>query len=1743
MKNFLYFLFLFILNVYPNIIHSQCDKDGSAFINEVNIGREGRNNEYIELVVTGDPENPLDHINLEGYIIDDNNSAATGSTRGHIRLGNCFAQVPPGTVILIYNHNEPPKGIDPTSQSINGTPNFYGAYVLPFSDDCIIKYSACPKPGVTDLYNCNSIANSPKHLWEKFIGLDNFGDVIQVRKPNHNLVHAITWGGVQYEYNGDPKVVDLGVDFVVSNHTCGLYKNTNWFELNNFKIYLNSSNSPYIPNSSDNHILIDNIKNGVGSNPLIGIDCQVNNGDNGSTNGQVTINILDGEGPYTIELSDGQFVNTSETSVVFNSLSCGSYSVNVQDQFGCFEECHFVIEESRVLDYYVCDENCIDVLVTPLCDTNSEDYCYYWSPTDFFENHLNESQEFCPTDLGTYDLMISNNDGMIIGHYSIVIGSGSGNSCDDGNYCTINDTYDENCNCIGTNIPNCYPCDTGASCSDGDPCTTNDTIDENCECIGEPIANCGPCVEGSPCDDNDVCTTNDQIDNDCNCYGTPIVDCLLCEEDSPCDDNDPCTENDVFNEDCECEGIQIEDCIPCQEGSPCDDNNTCTIDESFDDSCNCQGTEIILGLACDDNDPCTVNDAFNNECDCVGEDPVSLVININTIDPCVNGLRELSIDPVYEEYTWHIDDVYVSDEPTMETYLTGEVRLGVSTSDGCSYYETVEILDYNESNIEIIASDEFICNPKSPVRLEVSPFYDSPEWFDENMVSLGNQSQLDITLPGEYRVVATDQNGCEVFGLKEIRSEIFDLKIEPENPIFCEEPVQLRVNVQGENYQVQWFELGAVMPFATGEMTQVFGPGIYIARIQNTEIPNCIEQLQVKVIDPNSNEHIKEKLIDNGFICSPINISGPAFNGSGDDPENSSTCSAQTFQNHLTQDYFIQFSDGSEKKVSDYVNEKLQASCSCIDGTAGLLMNDFCASPDFDLEFFLDFENNYESPTQVFLMLGGGENGGDCLWIKSNLQFSNNYHKNPLKKEFQSLMKNLACAYQEKDSDGNWIDYSLSEIVIRDEAITHWYSGPVELFTKINAYYGIWEPIPTSPPIAGFVVNNYIPEMALNFAEMDSEVISVTDESIPVGNIGILMNGEYLQIRIPYKGNGCDEVSLTITYPNEPEYSNLFEQLIVEPFDLILEAVENENLNVLERVPSCLVTKILTINICNVINELKNNSQADAAIINLIDAHTKEQAENLISCLESDPEDSENSIIDDLFESFGYFNKSRFLANCTKLYYVAERQKNPGYNHLSLFRLEEIISFDYKTATVLGTEIFSDFDDEATTLTLKYRAISPGMYIDDEFEVGNFKHFDGYLVYLDGSFNRLPQTKNGIKQWAFVPGVYFEYAIRGEYFDEISRLTLNGVFTLIPGAQLKYAKNLSTLQKSFATAEITVNVADIFLSNESLCDEIGIYDFCEKWKKAKYAADLILVTGAFLPSQNAKILSLRDSYNNLSTSKQNAFKKKIDDLHGIGKGDELVELIQSVTKTRDEFAEKYPLLELNHPKILDDIVTQNPFSYVLLLDDINNELITSFSLNKRKQFFEDIINTSGTGLPRSLGNNLEKLTPPIISAWDKMLNANSSLSLRTNAGALEALSLPKFSRPQNPGDYLSANYLFNHLSNFNAGVVRFSSSAPTGVIGPPGGTFVIPKSLADNLINQSGGNVSILEDLLGLNSGTLGASPFRIDISNPIGTRMPNGNELGANSNWIPGGKTSGGILEATVDPIQPGNYIVNPVF
>jgi hypothetical protein len=77
---------------------------------------------------------------------------------------------------------------------------------------------------------------------------------------------------------------------------------------------------------------------------------------------------------------------------------------------------------------------------------------------------------------------------------------------------------------------------------------------------------------------------------------------------------------------------------------------------------------------------------------------------------------------------------------------------------------------------------------------------------------------------------------------------------------------------------------------------------------------------------------------------------------------------------------------------------------------------------------------------------------------------------------------------------------------------------------------------------------------------------------------------------------------------------------------------------------------------------------------------------------------------------------------------------------------------------------------------------------------------------------------------------------------------------------------------------------------------------------------------------------------------------------------------------------------------------------------------------------------------------------------------------------------------------LPKDYIDQHLAQFEGGSTKIMARPPTGTVGPPGGTFVMPSSLVDEMVAKSGGDVAELEKMLSLEPGTLGESPVRVDF-------------------------------------------------
>lgn len=133
------------------------------------------------------------------------------------------------------------------------------------------------------------------------------------------------------------------------------------------------------------------------------------------------------------------------------------------------------------------------------------------------------------------------------------------------------------------------------------------------------------------------------------------------------------------------------------------------------------------------------------------------------------------------------------------------------------------------------------------------------------------------------------------------------------------------------------------------------------------------------------------------------------------------------------------------------------------------------------------------------------------------------------------------------------------------------------------------------------------------------------------------------------------------------------------------------------------------------------------------------------------------------------------------------------------------------------------------------------------------------------------------------------------------------------------------------------------------------------------------------------------------------------------------------------------------------------------------------------------------------------------------------------------LAMEKGTRPD-PVEYLSPQYIEQHLQRFDEGATRFMTADNLEAFGigqRDGTTFVFPRSELDSLMASTGGDRSRLEQALGLPEGYFASYDIvRVDIPDPrdYELRIPSGNEAGANDKWIPGGFLPEGMPEAVID-------------
>ena len=204
-------------------------------INEWSNGPAG-SQEYYEFVVAGQCGELVD---IRGYILDDNNGTfttpasysgtASGIAPGHFRFAFVaqWASIPVGSLILIYNANDPNTDLpadDPTDA------NNDSLYVVPHNNALFERCLSMPIATTPDsLYTPCTYTVSPLSGWGA-LSLRNSGDAIQVRQPDGTYYQGVSYGGS--EISGGPNNLKL---FTGSGSAmAGWFTNGDFFDISNW---------------------------------------------------------------------------------------------------------------------------------------------------------------------------------------------------------------------------------------------------------------------------------------------------------------------------------------------------------------------------------------------------------------------------------------------------------------------------------------------------------------------------------------------------------------------------------------------------------------------------------------------------------------------------------------------------------------------------------------------------------------------------------------------------------------------------------------------------------------------------------------------------------------------------------------------------------------------------------------------------------------------------------------------------------------------------------------------------------------------------------------------------------------------------------------------------------------------------------------------------------------------------------------------------------------------------------------------------------------------------------------------------------------------------------------------------------------------------------------------------------------------------------------------------------------------
>ena len=307
---------------------------------------------------------------------------------------------------------------------------------------------------------------------------------------------------------------------------------------------------------------------------------------------------------------------------------------NYEPDAECDEGCVFIAQGSCDCEGRTQGESCDDGNDCTFGDTNDEDCNCKGIPIPFIDldgDKIADCEDICE---GNDNLDQDNNgrpddcDNCNDSNIHLI-----GTACDDGDDCTINDVYDNNCYCIGERPQNnteILPSDW-VLCQGESFTITDVELTKSSEFQIDGTLH--PYVVNHP-GDWIVCIYF-LDENGCEAENHATLTVLpMCTEECPgpensqdfnCDEGDACTVG-RYDENCNCSTIPIpqldsdnDGVLDCEDQCNGHDDNIDTDNNGIPDGCDCaDGEQSLTGQRCNDGDDCTYNDTYNEYCQCKG---------------------------------------------------------------------------------------------------------------------------------------------------------------------------------------------------------------------------------------------------------------------------------------------------------------------------------------------------------------------------------------------------------------------------------------------------------------------------------------------------------------------------------------------------------------------------------------------------------------------------------------------------------------------------------------------------------------------------------------------------------------------------------------------------------------------------------------------------------------------------------------------------------------------------------------------------------------------------------------------------------------------------------------------------------------------------------------------------------------------------------------------------------------------